>query len=435
MNKNKILKSNIGYGFIWKILSLVFSYLTIPYLLNYLGEEYYGVWVTFFSILNVAFLMDLGISLGLKNKLTQCIANKDIKSAKSYISTAYFTLILFSILIIFIGVIILYNLDYQLLLNTNKIEAFELKCSIIICFILMIISITISLYKNLFLSYQKSAIIEFSVCVYQFLILLQFIILPYFIEKSLIVTGLVYGISNLLIGIVFTILFFKKNIMFIPKIKNFDKNKLNDLFGLGLNFFIIQLCLIIIFSTDNYIVTRFINPEATTSYSIVYKLYQPLIVLSTFILTPMWTLYTNAFEKNDFIWIKTTFKKFNLLFLLLIGVVIILSINLRFIVSIWIPKKIDFDNTLIILMAVFVLIKIYGDIYMTFINGIGEIKLQMYLYIIAAFLNIPLSILFIKYFNLGSAGVILASSICMLILTVIMPVQALNILNKKMKNR
>jgi O-antigen/teichoic acid export membrane protein len=82
-------------------------------------------------------------------------------------------------------------------------------------------------------------------------------------------------------------------------------------------------------------------------------------------------------------------------------------------------------------MAVFVLIRVFGDIYMTFLNGIGKIKLQMWLYVFGALINIPLSIYFINYLNLGSAGVILATCISLLGLAVAMPIQSYKSLNEK----
>lgn len=57
----------------------------------------------------------------------------------------------------------------------------------------------------------------------------------------------------------------------------------------------------------------------------------------------------------------------------------------------------------------------------------------MYLYVIEAILNIPLTIYFIKNLNMGSSGAILATNICMLPLAVAMPIQAYYIL-KKIKN-
>jgi Na+-driven multidrug efflux pump len=72
---------------------------------------------------------------------------------------------------------------------------------------------------------------------------------------------------------------------------------------------------------------------------------------------------------------------------------------------------------------------------MTFLNGIGKIKLQMWLFVFAALINIPLSVIFVKYLYFGVTGVILATCTSLLILSIAMPIQAYKVLkNKRAKN-
>ena len=174
-----------------------------------------------------------------------------------------------------------------------------------------------------------------------------------------------------------------------------------------------------------------IGPEATASYSIVNKLFQPFIIISTFIFTPLWTLYTNAYCNKDFTWIRNTLTRLNQLYLVLIFLIILLFFNFDWVIKFWISEPLAYSDVLILGMALFVLIKIYGDIYLTFLNGIGVIKLQMWLFVLAALINIPLSVLLVKYFNLGTSGVIFATCISLLILTITMPIQAYLILKNK----
>ena len=63
-------------------------------------------------------------------------------------------------------------------------------------------------------------------------------------------------------------------------------------------------------------------------------------------------------------------------------------------------------------MSFFVLVQSFNMIFVTFIFSTGKIKIQMYLAIFAAILNIPLSIYFSKYLNFGPSGVILATTVC-----------------------
>jgi O-antigen/teichoic acid export membrane protein len=430
MDKNKVLKTNISFGLFYKFISLLFIYLTVPALLDYLGAEYYGIWVTIFALLNAAYFMDLGISLGLKNKLTESLAKNDLVEAKIYISTAYLSIIFISIIILFFALTIISFLDLQEIFNTSIGER-ELKITVLVSTVLVVISIVLNIYKSLLHAFQKAAKVELAMAVYQVLIFLQILLLPNFIDQPLLIIGVIYGFTNISVAIIFSVLFFYKNRALTPSLSHFKKDKINKILGLGAKFFVIQLALIMILTTDNIIITYLIGPEETTTYSIINKVYQPFIIISTFIFSPLWTLYTKAYYDKDFLWIKKTFKKLNLLFVLLILILIVLYFNFDWIIKLWIPEPLYFSKTLLIGLSFFVLAKIYSDIYLTFLNGIGVINLQMWLFVFGAIINIPLSVLFVKYFDLGTTGVIFATGISIFILTIAMPIQAYLILKNK----
>ena len=66
---------------------------------------------------------------------------------------------------------------------------------------------------------------------------------------------------------------------------------------------------------------------------------------------------------------------------------------------------------------------------MFFINATNKINIQMYIYILGAIINIPLSIFLVKYIG-SSTGVILSTIICFLPLLVVMPMQTKRIIKK-----
>ncbi|MFD0990550.1 lipopolysaccharide biosynthesis protein [Mariniflexile jejuense] len=429
MTKDKILKSNVLHSLVWRALNMILMYLTVPFLLLYLGDEYYGVWVTIYGLFVTIYFMDIGISLGLKNKLTEALTIKDYNLANIYISTAYLAIFFMSLFILAVGACFIFFFKMNQLFNI-EIEESKMKLIILINLFLVVLSVSINIYKSLYMAIQKSYKNETALAIYQALIFLGIILLPYLIKKSLVLVSLIYGITNIAIGLIFTALFFYKNKHLKPKLKFFRRERMGEIMGLGINFFVIQLSLIIILSTDNIIITYFVNPESTTVYSIVYKIFQPFLILSSLIFTPLWTLFTDAYKTREIIWIKKTLFNLNILFIVLFVALILVGINIHWIIKIWIGKDYILPQALIIFMIAFILIRVYGDIYMTFLNGIGKIKLQMWLYLFGAIINIPLSILFVKYYGLGSSGVILATCLSLLGLAIFMPIQALKTIKK-----
>ena len=404
-------------------------YLSIPLLLNYLGKEEYGLWVTIFSVVSMVYVMDVGIGNGLKNKLTTALSNNDHKSAREYISTAYILVTTMSLGLLIIGALFIYALDLQTLLNT-AVDGDYLKKTLLVTLVMILVSFVLNLYKAFFYATQSAAKVELSLFVYQAIVLLSIIFALTYLQTSLLYVAIIYGSANIIMSIIFTILFFYKNKSLIPSFSLFRKQKVQSLMGIGIGFFLIQLSMIVIFTTDNIIISKLLGPEEVTNYDIVNKLFQVVIVASVILQNPLWPLYTDAYQKKDFYWIKKTLKRLNLLFIGFMVMVVLLGFFSQDIISLWIPERLHIQERLVIFMGIFVIVRVYGSIYMFFLNGIGKIKLQLWLYVFGALINIPISYYFVKTLNLGSSGVILGTIVCILGMTIALPIQTYKILNR-----
>lgn len=432
LNRNEILFKNISAGLFYKILNLGIVYLSIPILLNYLDKEEYGLWVTIFSIINIVFFVDFGIANGLKTKLTKALTNNNRLLAKEYITSAYISIFGIAIVILIIGAIFIYNINLQSLLNTS-IPDNELKKVFLVTLLMIVTGFVLNLYKVFYYAVHKSSKVELSLLIYQIVILLLLIIALTYLSRSLLYVALFYGLSNIIVSVFFTYIFFKKEHDILPSYKFFSREKVNDLMGLSLSFFVIQLCMIVIFTSDNILISNLLGPKEVTSYDIVFKLFQVVITLFVIAQDPFWPLYAEAYQKKDFNWIKSILLKLNRYFLLLFILIIGLILTAQTIISIWIPKNLNISWQLIIFMGIFVLIRTYGIMYMNFLNGVGKVKIQMWLYVLGALINIPLSIYFVKVLNLGSSGVILGTIISIISMSIILPIQTFNILKDKNK--
>jgi O-antigen/teichoic acid export membrane protein len=80
---------NIIYSFLIKGLSIGCQFALVPLTLHYLDKERYGIWLTMSSMIAFFSFFDVGIGNGLRNKLSEALANGDTNLAKVYISTSY----------------------------------------------------------------------------------------------------------------------------------------------------------------------------------------------------------------------------------------------------------------------------------------------------------------------------------------------------------
>lgn len=431
MDRKNILVKNVSLGLIYKVINMVIVFTTIPLLLNYLEKELYGVWVTIFSLVNIVLFVDGGIGNGLKTKLSEALSLQKYHLAKTYISTAYLSISVISATIFIISSIFIYFSNPQEIFNTTLLSNLELKIILFITLLLVVFGFILNLYKSFYYANQQASKVEFAALIYQLIIITIVAILINFCTRNLLFVALIYGVSNVVVGFYFTIRFFVNNNQIKPSIKFFSKEKIKSLMGLSLEFFVIQLCMIVIFTTDNLIITNLIGPEEVTTYDIVLKLFQVVLTLSVILQDPLWAIYTDAYQKKDFHWIKKTIIRLNKLFVVFIFLVLIFFAISRPLIKFWTQRDLEISDNLLIFMMIFLLIRVYGTIYMNFLNAIGKIKTQMWLFIFGAIINIPLSIYFIKYLNFGNSGVILGTVFSVLSLSIILPIQTYKILSKE----
>ena len=431
MNRNIIQKKNILFGITFKGISIFLNFLVVPILILFLGKIEYGVWITIFSIVNWIFTFDLGIGQGLRNKLTEALSVNDNLKASQIISTSYIFISIFSLVILLIGIGFIYFVNFQDLLNYKGKSNLYLENFVFLSLFFTIVNFTLSLYKNLYLAVHKSFMVELVNVFFQTFYLIVILIWLHFnLEKSLINLVLIFGVINFIVSVIATFVFFKIQEKVSFSFINFNLKEGRLLFKLGGKFFIINISLLVILSTDNIIISNLLGPSFVTDYFTIQKVFQVLIVVFTVVLSSSWGLYSEAFTKKDFNWIKGNLKKMNIYFLgiLIFGVFIFYFIE--DILNIWIgedlviiPKGLAFCNLL------YTFIFCFTNIYMFFINASNKINLQMYLYIFGALINIPLSIFLVRLLG-SSTGVIMSTLLCFLPLLIIMPIQS----NKIIKN-
>tara|TARA_B110000285_G_scaffold230671_1_gene297719 strand:+ start:24 stop:1343 length:1320 start_codon:yes stop_codon:yes gene_type:complete len=431
MNRNIIQKKNILFGITFKGISIFLNFLVVPILILFLGKIEYGVWITIFSIVNWIFTFDLGIGQGLRNKLTEALSVNDNLKASQIISTSYIFISIFSLVILLIGIGFIYFVNFQDLLNYKGKSNLYLENFVFLSLFFTIVNFTLSLYKNLYLAVHKSFMVELVNVFFQTFYLIVILIWLHFnLEKSLINLVLIFGVINFIVSVIATFVFFKIQEKVSFSFFNFNLKEGRLLFKLGGKFFIINISLLVILSTDNIIISNLLGPSFVTDYFTIQKVFQVLIVVFTVVLSSSWGLYSEALTNKDFNWIKGNLKKMNIYFLgiLIFGVFIFYFIE--DILNIWIgedlviiPKGLAFCNLL------YTFIFCFTNIYMFFINASNKINLQMYLYIFGALINIPLSIFLVRLLG-SSTGVIMSTLLCFLPLLIIMPIQS----NKIIKN-
>ena len=425
-------KKNILFMFVFNGFNFFFNLLLVRLTLDYLGKTEYGIWLTLSSILTWFNYLDFGLGNGLRNKLAEALAKNDLHSARIYVSTTY---AIFSsiILLLIIAFVIIYRfIDWLEIFKAPAYLESELNTLVLLSIIFFLAQFVLRLLTFIINADQRTALNGF----FSFSINLLTVFLVYLLLKIAPPSILLLGAGSTFIPvIVFVfasfIIFNKKYKTLSPSLTSVKFSSLKDLLGLGAQFFIIQIAALIIFATDNLIITQLFGPADVTVYNIAYKYFNYIPIVFFVILTPMWSAYTEAYIKDDIDWIRNAVNKILKVWILLSILIIVMIAAANWVYDIWLNSKIEVPLLLTILMGLFAIVSNWNNIFAYFINGVGIIRLQLYNSIFVAIINIPLSIYFAKNLGMGISGVIAATCVCVGIGAIWSPIQYTKIVNKK----
>lgn len=429
-------KKHIFYSLVIRGVSAVVGFIMVPLILNFLGSEKYGVWMTLWTIIAWFGVLDLGFGNGLRNNFAVAKASNDDREVKTYVSSAYIGVIGLSLilLLVFFGILPLF-ISWERILNSPAYLSTEIPDLVFIVFIFFIFTFITKLIGSILLADQRAGISN-SVLPLANILSLGVILLIINLnpERKLIAIGAAISATPFLVYLLYSLYFFNTDYKkYKPSFKFFDFKKLKNLMSLGLQFFVIQVSGIVILFSDNLIIAQIFGPSSVTPYANANKLfffiYTP--VFATVLIT-LWSAFTDAYARDDIKWINSVIKKLNKIWLIILGFTCLLVAFSGHIFNLWLGEEAasDIPFSLSILMGLFVLIYSWVNIYAYVINGIGKVKIMLYGNIIGAVINIPLSIFLGKYMDMGITGIILATIITQIPFVLVLPLQVKKILNK-----
>lgn len=419
IDNGKIIRS-MGISGVCKVFSVLLSFVYIPLVMEYLGEESYGVWAAILSILSWIEYMDIGIGNGLRNRLTEKLGEGDIKMARELISSAYMLLSLIMMGAVAVFAILSGFLDYKSLLNIGSFQE-QIQLVLFVSVFFAAINFVFSLCKSILFSMQKAQrVAELSV-LNQLAVVIGIFVASKLSDGSLVVVAMIYGISNLVFTILFNILLFHRNPQLRPAIRFFDKGAAKETMSLGIRFLVVQVAALILFATDNVIIINLYGPQYVTYYSTVNKAFMILATGYNAFVIPLWSAFTLAKSRNDIAWIRKTIRNMNLLIIPTALAAAALSVLFRPLAAVWLQKSLDYPKGLIPLMAVYVVVYVWCSGYSMIVNGLEMINISVCVAVVQGILNVPLSLFLARGLGMGVCGVLLGSIGVMLISAIVIP--------------
>ena len=422
------LKKNVLVGAAFQVGGIALILLAMPMMLNMLGQASLGVWLTLLSIFQWLSYFDLGVASGVRNALARSLSAGDMTRSKSLIATGYWytTLITLSTSAFF--------LCAYFMLSANKFflepgaNSTELNQTVIFSLALITLSLILGFVHQLYAATEQPAAFPFSGFLANFLFVLLLFTALIADSKSMALLGTLYGSSLCLSRGFLTARFFWSHPELRPAWQHIDNSLRYELLSFGVKIFIIQLCAMVLFTTDKILISWLLEPGDVVKYESAFRLFSLVSVFHSLIMNSYWSSFTHAASSGDWKWIRHTLRRLVAMMLPVIAIAVTLSFVSTPLITLWMGVDAISKNSMYWTFAAYTVLSCWSNIFAYFVNGIGRVNLQLISAIVAASINIPLSIILVRNYDLGITGIVLATVISLGLFSVLGPLQTKQIL-------
>ena len=423
---SKIIKNVIG-TLIVKGISIPTQLLLVPLTISYISSELYGIWLTLTSIIGWIGFFDIGFGNGLRNKLTEALANNDIIKGRGYISTTYVGIFLIFTIVGIVGYLLVPFIDWCALLNTSSSYQeliIDVMRIVLVCFCIQMV---LKIQSNVWMALQMNAVAGFADALGQVVTLVGIWILTITTFPSMVLMAWVFNGCPILIVILSSIyLYGIKRKDLCPSISTVEKSYMNDIISLGGKFFVIQIAAIITFQMTNIILSNTCGPESVTEFNVVYKYISIANMLMTMVLGPIWSAFTDAYTKGDQMWMMNIYNKLKKIFYLVTLLVIVMVAVYPFVFDIWLGDNVKVSFQMVIAVSLLIISTLWANIHSSIKNGIGKLKFSLWYCNVQTVLSIPVCYYLGKEY--GAEGVVWGTIIITLPSMFFSPYQVVHLL-------
>lgn len=397
----KIIVNSIG-SIASKGVNLIINIVSVPLLLNYLGQERYGMFAMVTSLLGFMTFSDLGLGLGLQNRIPEYKQSTDKTLIQKAISTTFFTLVGISFLLFFILFCGNFFIDWAKFYNVHSTVAIKessgVSWAFFFCFLIGLPFNTVFSVLN---GNQEGYIGEIWRSTGNILCILLLIVAVNSQFSTPLLTAIMYGSLSTTTLLSFFYIFGKTRPQWRPKLSLWSKNIVRILFKDGSIYFILQLFAIGLTTVDGFLIAQHLGSETVTTFMVGLRLISIISLPLTLINGQILPALNDAIAKEDEEWIKKILRK--ALFVNSVYILFMSFFLLYFgdkVLMFWVGSLIKIDTSLWIGFICLCTFIVYNSLISNILLSPKLIRFQISIFPITVFFMILIKYLLISKFGL-----------------------------------
>jgi O-antigen/teichoic acid export membrane protein len=401
------IKLSVFSALVTKPLAVIIPFVTVPLFLNYLGTTRYGLYGSIGALAAWLALTNIGLGLGLVNKLTDTHVSGDRELARRYVSTIMVAVIAITILGIAILSIVTPLLNWGRIFPTDDPVALrEAPWAFWACGVAVFVGFIGSLPTNVYFGYQESHrnnIWDGAAKLATLIASLLVVKTNFGLVGVCVAVALVPGVVRLINTLD---MFAREKRWLLPHPRLFDRTLLRVLLVESVSLFILHTAAVGIFQVDKVVIGSVLGPEHVTGFDVVGRLFLIVFGVFTMLLAPLWPAYGEAFRRDDYRWIKKTVRLSSFLGCgATIGFGVVMFFFGDVILRLWTRgQHIEISKVLIAGITAAFAARAWVECRTIVLIGAGYLVPQMYFLAANAILNIALAIMFAKQWGVDGVA-------------------------------
>lgn len=400
-------------------LAVAINAVLLPLTLRYLGKLEFGIWVTISTSVLMLSVLDLGIASTLTNFIAEAHAEADKDKAAGLFSTAFWATCSVVILLGPIGYMAWRATNWGTVFHlTDPLQVQRAGNCVGIAVAFFLFSLPLTLGNKVLAGYQQVHLTNYFAMVNSLLSLVA--ILGTIALHGTIVQLMASYCAAMLVGTLALNMWlcFWQRPWLLPRPRLAKFAIARKLFGEGFIFFIIQCTGIVVFSSDNLVVSHYLGPAQVTPYSFAWKIASYAAMAQAIMLPSLWPAFSEAYYKRQLDWVRSTYRAVARKSLLAVGILaLLIGLSGRAVIRVWADGSAVPGARLLWLMAAFNVLMAVTTNQAFLLNATGRIRLEAVAAVLAAASNLTLSIFLVQ--RIGPEGVILSTILSFLIFMVI----------------
>ena len=389
--RSSLLLKNVLASFFVKGWAAVVALLLVPLTLNCLGVYQNGVWLLVSSLLMWIDQMDIGLGNGLRNRLAVHLARGETSDAQKVVSSTVAMLLCIVLPVLFVLLLLVWKTDIYALLNVSATQVPELRLALMSAVTLVCMTFVLKFIGNVYMGVQMPAVSNLLMALGQTVALIATWLLYVSGKASFLYVVVANTMAPLLVYMLaYPYTFYIRYPMLRPALKCVDFSSVLETGSLGVKFFWLQIAGVIQFMTANLLISNFFTPEMVTPYQIAYRYISLVLVAFSVVCMPFWNATTDAYERGDIDWIRKANHRMSVFTMIVAVGLLLMTLVSPWVYNVWIGDSCEVPLSMTTMMAVYVFLLVVSLRYSYFLNGIGALRMQLYMTVMAV-VFIPLA--------------------------------------------